>query len=271
MTKHPDIARVAAIIADVAAEAIMPRFRKLAAADVSEKTGPHDLATVADTEAERLLAMRLQALAPGSTVVGEEAVSADETVMDRLGGPDPVWIVDPIDGTTNFATGLPMFGCMVAYAIAGETRAAWIHDPVHGRTAMAERGGGAWLDGRRASTVKPRNLAAMHGTLSIRSGTRERAAQLGARANRVASVLILRCAAHEYMAMLEGSSHFAIYNRIMPWDHAPGAMMVEEAGGFAARIDGRRYRPGDPVAGEPLLVAPDREHWEMVRECFFRP
>jgi fructose-1,6-bisphosphatase/inositol monophosphatase family enzyme len=265
MATHPDIEKVAAIIADVAAEAIMPRFRKLAAGEVTTKEGPHDLLTVADTEAEQLLGRRLTALAPGSVMVGEEACSADPALLGRLSEAAPAWIVDPVDGTMNFATGLPLFGVMVAYAMGGETVAGWIHDPVSGRTATAARGSGTWVDGRRIRLAGPARLDSLHGIIAFRTGERARAARMASRSDRLASVLILRCAAHEYLALLEGAAHFAFYNRIMPWDHAPGVCMVEEAGGYAARLDGRRYRPGDPAqGGASLLVATDAAHWHLV-------
>lgn len=267
VTTHPDMAKVAEIIAEVAAAAIMPRFRKLAAGEISTKEGPHDFLTIADTEAEHLLSRRLPALVPGSVMVGEEACSADPGLFGRLGEAAPAWLVDPVDGTMNFATGLPLFGVMVAYAVGGETIAGWIHDPVNGRSAMAARGEGTWIDGRRVTLAGPRRLDSMHGIIAFRTGDRARAARMAARSDRLASVLILRCAAHEYLALLEGGAHFAFYNRIMPWDHAPGVCMVEEAGGYACRLDGRRYRPGDPpTGGASLLVAVDEEHWQLVHQ-----
>jgi fructose-1,6-bisphosphatase/inositol monophosphatase family enzyme len=268
MSRVPDIDSVSAIVREVAAAAIMPRFRKLAAGEVSTKEGPHDLLTVADTEAERLLSSRLMPLVPGSVMVGEEACSADPKLLKRLGEAAPAWIVDPIDGTLNFATGQPMFGLMVAYSVAGETLAAWIYDPVNNRMATAARGSGTWIDGRRIALSGPGALDAMHGTIAVRTGERARAGRIAARTDRLASVLILRCAAFEYLALLEGGSHFSFYNRVMPWDHAPGICLVEEAGGYAARLDGQRYRPNDAVQGAvSLLVAVDAAHWRLVNEA----
>lgn len=265
MGQIPDIDKVSAIIREAAAETIMPRFRRLAAGEVGEKQGPHDLVTIADTECEALLSRRLADLVPGSLVVGEEAVGADPGLLQSLNGKAPIWLVDPVDGTLNFASGVPLFGVLVAFVEAGETRAGWVHDPVHDRTATAAAGEGAILDGRRMRIAVPRDLAAMHGCLNLKTGERARAARMASNADRLASVLVLRCAAQEYLAMLEGALHFAVYNRLMPWDHAAGVLLQAEAGGFAARIDGRRYRPADPHEGEPLLLAPDRETWDLIR------
>src|SRR5690349_21342761 len=111
----PDIDRVSAIIREVAEAEILPRFRRLQQSDIREK-GPGDLVTVADEVAERRLTERLRDLVPNSLVLGEEAVAADQRVLGRIFEEDPVWIIDPVDGTSNFASGKPAFGVIVAYA-----------------------------------------------------------------------------------------------------------------------------------------------------------
>ena len=95
-----DSARIERLIAEIAAEEVMPRFEKLEAGDVSEKS-PGDLVTIADVATERRLTPALLDALPGSRVVGEEAAAADPRILDQLAGDDPVWVVDPIDGTAN--------------------------------------------------------------------------------------------------------------------------------------------------------------------------
>src|SRR5215467_2079228 len=103
MTGRPlDLARVTALIEETAALEILPRFQKLAAGDIREKT-PGDFVTVADEAAEAHLTPLLAALLPGSLVLGEEAAAADSLLLDRLLGEPAVWVVDPVDGTGNFA------------------------------------------------------------------------------------------------------------------------------------------------------------------------
>ncbi|HEX3499228.1 MAG TPA: inositol monophosphatase family protein, partial [Stellaceae bacterium] len=131
-----DSEKVRRLIVEVAESEVMPRFEKLETGDISEK-GPGDLVTVADVASERRLTPALRDLLPGSLVVGEEAAAADPAVLTLLGGDDPVWVVDPIDGTANFAAGIPIFAIMVALIRRGETLAAWIHDPVKRVTASA--------------------------------------------------------------------------------------------------------------------------------------
>jgi fructose-1,6-bisphosphatase/inositol monophosphatase family enzyme len=262
----PDIDRVSAILREVAEEEILPRFRSLDPADIREK-GPGDLVTVADEAAERALTRRLLDLLPGSIVVGEEAVSTDPDILDRIGAEGPVWIVDPIDGTMNFAKGSATFGVIVALAERGETRAGWIHDPCGRRTATVERGQGAWLDGRRLGTAPAAPPAALRGFLATRFFEPALRDLLETRRPLLGSVTSLGCAAHEYLRLAAGEADFAVYRRLMPWDHAAGALMHAEAGGWSARLDGTPYGPRHVGGG--ILLAPDRESWQTLHQLLF--
>src|SRR3546814_3877675 len=146
----PDIERVTRIIEEVAAEEMLPRFRTLEGDQIREKSGPGDLVTIVDEVCEKRLSAALTDLLPGSLVVGEEAHAADPSIMDRLDGEAPVWIIDPLDGTWNFAHGRDRFASIVALAIGGETMAGWIHDPMAGVTGCAVSGEGAYIEIGRA-------------------------------------------------------------------------------------------------------------------------
>ena len=277
MSALPDSDLVDGVIRETAIAVIMPRFQTLQRSEIDEKTGPHDLVTVADIEAERMLTPRLAALVPGSVVVGEEAVAADASVLKRLQGEGPpVWIIDPIDGTANFAVGMPLFAVMVAYVDGGETRAAWIHDPVRNITFSTQSGAGVWARSaagtERVRLREPASLAHFSGAPNMRSGTdRELGARIGARSNRIASIMMLRAASQEYMAILEGKMHFAMYQKTLPWDHAAGAMMMVEAGGVSRRFNGAPYRASDAEWLSPLLVAPGEQGWQWLYEGLFKP
>jgi fructose-1,6-bisphosphatase/inositol monophosphatase family enzyme len=262
----PDPQAVAAIVAEVAAAEILPRFGRLAEADLRHK-GPGDPVTVADEAAERALGRRLIDLLPGSRLVGEEAASADPAVLGRLAGPDPVWIVDPVDGTTNFAAGLPLFAVMVGLAQAGEMRLACIHDPVHGATALAEAGGGCLLDGHRVHVASPADPAHMYGTAKLRFGERRLPMRIVERCQAVAPLVDLRCAGHEYLMLCSGRLHFALYRKLMPWDHAPGNLLHREAGGHGAHLDGRPYRVAGETQSHGFLYAPDETSWHALVEA----
>ncbi|HWT09899.1 MAG TPA: inositol monophosphatase family protein, partial [Roseomonas sp.] len=165
-------ADVAALLRDAARAEILPRFRRLAQGAVRTKSGPLDLVTDADEAAERVIEAGLARLFPGCVVVGEEAAAADPSVMDRLADADLAFVVDPVDGTANFAAGLPLFATMAAAVVKGEVVGAWIHDPLGDDTAIALRGEGAWIadpEGRPMADLRvaaPAPLERMVGAIS---------------------------------------------------------------------------------------------------------
>ncbi|MFM2042192.1 MAG: hypothetical protein RLY86_768 [Pseudomonadota bacterium] len=260
----PDV--VSALLAEVAAVEIMPRFRNLSAGDIRLK-GPGDVVTVADEAAERYLTSRLTDLLPGSTVLGEEGAAADPTQMARLSGDAPVWIIDPIDGTQNFTQGKPVFAVMVALVRSGRTVAGWIHDPIGNRTAVAEIGAGAWMGGERLRVAAPAPLAESTGALKNRFFEPDLARRIESAMGIVAEAFDLYCAGHEYLRLVTGTAHLACYRRLMPWDHAPGVLIHGEAGGWSARFDGSPYDP--TVTGGGLLLAPDRGSWRDLHDVLF--
>jgi fructose-1,6-bisphosphatase/inositol monophosphatase family enzyme len=261
----PNPERVSRLIADVAAVEIMPRFRKLESHHVIEKAAG-DLVTIADRAAEERLTAALADLLPGSTVVGEEAVAADAALLDRLSGDRPVWIIDPIDGTTNFIEGRSEFAVMVCLANRGELVASWIHRPVTGATATAEAGGGAWMEGARVD-LQPAPPAAADMSGSLLAGTfgdpryNKRIQQ---RRNQVQAVRSSHSAAIEYWRLLLGDLHFSLFTKLMPWDHAAGVLLHREAGGHGGYIDkGDSYVPAD-MHRPGLLLAPSEEAWRKI-------
>jgi len=260
-----DPQKVAELMAEIAQSEVMPRFRKLAAGDIRMKDG-NETVTVADEAAERALSPRLIALLPGSVVLGEEGAAADPGTLARLAGDAPVWVIDPIDGTKNYAEGKPDFGVMVALVQRGETAAGWIHRPIEGTTYIAERGGGAWRDGTR---LGPGGALPSDGELngSIRYSVfpEDRRDALRARVrDRLGRVGSRNCVAREYTDIADGRQHFALFRNLKPWDHAPGVLLVEEAGGHATKWDGSPYRPTDTAGG--LLAGVSHEAWKRIRE-----
>jgi len=256
-----DLDRIAGILTEVAAAEITPRFRQLATGDIRQKS-PGDLVTIADEAAERALSLRLLDLWPGTAVVGEEAVAGDPAIMHRLTGEAPVWVIDPVDGTANFAAGMPLFAIMLSLVRGDAALAAWIHDPLTGVTVMAEQGGGAWMNGQRLAVAPADDPASMSGAVGYRYGRRPLVRKIAGRIHRVGTTFTLRCAGQEYLALLRAQSHFSIYHRILPWDHAAGQLLHREAGGYSARLDGSPYRP--TVVDGGLLLAPDRTSWNAI-------
>jgi fructose-1,6-bisphosphatase/inositol monophosphatase family enzyme len=91
--------------------------------------------------------------------------------------------------------------------------------------------------------------------------------RLAANLAKVKAAFSYRCAAYEYRLLAEGSCHFAVFSKLMPWDHAAGVLLHEEAGGYSARFDGLPYRPADYDGG--MISAPDRATWTALRATLF--
>ncbi|WP_069886100.1 inositol monophosphatase family protein [Streptomyces luteocolor] len=226
-----------------AAAEVTPRFRQLAAGDIVEKTGPHDMVTVADRRAEEQLTTDLAALLPGSVVVGEEAVHADPSRYEAISGDAPVWIVDPVDGTRQFVNGDPGFCMLVALALDGEVRASWTYAPALDQFAVAVRGKGAWWNGQRLTSGSPRPDAEIEVATSHPDFTTEeqKRALLGLR---TPGVRPRPCgsAGLEYLAIARGELDAVAFSWELAWDHAAGLLLVEEAGGTDLTLTGERFR-----------------------------
>lgn len=251
---------VQALIRDVAARIVMPRFRQLDVGQIEEKA-PDELVTIADKESEIALTEGLARLLSGSRVVGEEACSADASILDNIGS-GIVWIVDPIDGTANFAAGETPFGIMVALAVDGVSEAAWLYDPVQDRMCSAGRGEGAYINGERTYASTSGETIPVAG-LSTKYLPPELREQIVRRAEgKMRCVGIPRCAAEQYPRVVLGTNDLALFWRTNVWDHAPGALILEEAGGKCARFDGTPYRISQTGTG--MLATASAEMWDKA-------
>jgi len=265
---------LAALLRHAARTEVMPRFRNLAAGDVRTKSGPLDLVTEADEAAERVIEAGLARLFPGAAVIGEEAATRDPGLLAAVATADLAIVVDPVDGTANFAAGVPLFGVMAAVIRRGEIVAGVIHDPLGDDSAFALRGEGAWMEGESGRRVDirvaaPAPVAEMTGAVSWRYLPQAERAIVCAAMPRFASIWDWRCAAHHYRVAATGHCHFLFWNRLLPWDHAPGWLLHREAGGYSARFDGSDYKASDTKGG--LICAPDWESWQAIRDTLLGP
>ncbi|MEO1040771.1 MAG: inositol monophosphatase [Pseudomonadota bacterium] len=258
----PSTDDVEALIREAANHYIMPRFRALGEGQVIEKDGPMDLVTVADREAEVFLTEQLERLVPGSRVIGEEAVSQGLTSQDLLLEDRDLWLVDPVDGTYNFVQGSDRFGVMVAFLRAGETIKSWILLPVDGRCAVAEKGAGAFFGDAPMAPRMGVPFSQATGDYSKIYVEEPHRSILDAGVARSAGTHQGRCSAHGYTELARGLQDYFVQYVMTPWDHAPGQLIVEEAGGrFALMPSGERYR-AIPRKNEPMLITGDAEVWE---------
>lgn len=259
---------------DVAEDIIRPRFRTLADSDISSKSGPNDLVTIADTEAE-LAITPLLAQIEDIPVVGEEAAETNPELTDLLGTSAAAWTVDPVDGTWNFAHGKPAYAVMVGHVVDGDAHGGWIllpetGDMLHGQVgagvtvtnpgAAAEFGSTRTIASVAAEPARP--LQELRGMGVMEYAPADLAEGLRALSGDVAEVTPPRmCAGWDYWDLVAGDLDFLLYFRAKPWDHAPGAAIARAAGYTVRHLDGIDYRPDAP--GRPFLVAREQE-WEAL-------
>lgn len=237
---HPLSSAVLSAMQEATERAILPRYQALGAQDISQKAAD-DVVTVADHKSEAILTERLATLLPEAAIVGEEAAHDDPSLTDRISD-SLCWIVDPLDGTNNFASGKPPFGVLVALADKGEILAGWIYDCLTGRFCHAEKGGGAWIGGER---IRARSSAENPPIAAISTIFMDRAERDAIKAHiapHYRLVDIPRCAAEQYPRLALGQNDVSIFQRTLAWDHAAGVLWLNEAGGMAARPDGSAYR-----------------------------
>jgi fructose-1,6-bisphosphatase/inositol monophosphatase family enzyme len=253
MTIDPRLTRkVSQILQDVGASVVMPSFRALRPEDIHLKDtpgDPDDLVTVVDKAAEQSIMNGLSGLVPGSAFVGEESVSENPEILSALNQSAPAWLIDPIDGTKNFARGDADFGIMLALVENGITRASWMAVPAAKPAAylvVAERGAGTRINDRRV-TLRPAITSRPRGTVHTKMMPSDTARQVDSDLRgKYEPQPSTGSAATEYSAILRGDKDFVIYYRLLPWDHSPGALAITEAGGATVHLSGEPYSPLSP-------------------------
>lgn len=250
---------LALLLRDVADHVILPRWRHLSQGEIDEKS-PGDFVTVADRESEVAIAGYLRANAPGCVIVGEEAAFLDPDIIDALASAELAYVIDPVDGTKNFVQGSPDFAVMVSEVRSGVTTRAWIWQPVAQDMWVAEHGAGLVRNDERVCRPSPANPA--RGRTSLRDHWEfDDGGRLAPIARSAGAVGI------DYPRLCEGRDDFLVYNRLKPWDHLPGTLMVREVGGVAVHFDGTPYGAAS-VGRTGLVAAADDEVATLVREAW---
>ena len=264
-----DVDKISNLLIECAEKYILPRYKLLKNHEIDTKTGPNDLVTYADLEVEEHLKRVLPLYYSGSIVVGEEGVSQGTISLDTLKGDGAYWVVDPVDGTYNFVHGKPEFGVMLALVEGGRTRAGWIYNILGKEMLIAEQGAGAFIGEHRLKVSTETRTDHLIGFLNPGFFPKKYHGHIKAAQNEFKACRSLRCAAHEYLNILKGDAHFSLYSRVKPWDHLPGALMIQEAGGCVATWEGEAYYPASGSKG--LIVASSQQVWNEVFEKFLSP
>ena len=252
-----DTDAVLALLQEVAHDVITPRFRSLASHQIHEKA-PGDLVTDADREAEERISARLRAEFPEAAVLGEESFAVDPAALERYLAAPHAFTIDPIDGTKNFVQGSPDHATMVSESRDGRVVRSWIWQPQHDLAYVAERGAGSFRNGERLTRTPPDpDPSRWRPVTSRRRWVGRRLAGLQP------FELTWVCCGVDYPKLVEGAADVVLYGASRPWDHAPGWLLLHEAGAHLGSIGGADY---DPQGQQPsgLVAAADRSTYDHV-------
>ena len=257
---------MAAAIRHAHAETVAPKFRSLLVGDIDEKS-PGEVVTVADRACEELLGPLLRDIVD-APIVGEESASSSPDLVDLVADAPSCWLVDPIDGTSNFAAGSPEYAVMVGFVESGRVTASWIFQPEFEVMAVAALGAGATRNGRPVRCQAPASDSSRWRPVikdrflppAVEETVRVGSAAMGPRHDGA------NCAGIEYPALVGGEHTLLLYWRTLPWDHGPGVLYATEAGCEAWRPNGERFSVRDP--GDGLIVG-HREIMPTTRALLF--
>ena len=234
---------VACAIARTAGEIARRRFLDRDSFTVGFK-GPQDYLTEVDGEVERLIGTRLHELFPDDGFVGEEGEG-------RVGKPGaPIWVVDPIDGTANFARGVPHFCISIAAVVGREVEIGVIYDPMVDELFAAQRGAGATLNGvpMRAAATTDLKQAAVEVGWNMRSGSEAFLALVGRVVATGSTVVRTGSGALGLAYVAAGRRDGYVENHINAWDCLAAVALIREAGGYVSDfLHGDGLRSGNPI------------------------
>jgi len=222
--------------------------------ELQDKGTRGDLVTASDRASEELIVTRLRAAFPSSSILGEEGGS-------HAGTSDERWIIDPLDGTTNYAHGYPLYCVSIAYERAGEVLAGVVYAPVLGELYAAELGGGATCNGRPLATSPIELVTDSLVCTGFHPAKYERNGAHFARLSHLAQAVRRDGTAALDMVFVAAGRFEAFWEfDLKAWDVAAGALIVREAGGTVSAIDGGAFS----VAGGSTLASNGRVHAEMI-------
>jgi fructose-1,6-bisphosphatase/inositol monophosphatase family enzyme len=237
-----------------AAQRFVLPFSAVGARPVSREKSPGEVVTSVDLAVEQFLTEQLPRIGPTVRVIGEEDASLNDQILDGV-DTDSYWLVDALDGTANFASGSDDYAMMVALIHEGEAVGSWIYRPADDVLFSARLGNGARRNGLvLAIDHAEKPLRELSGDILTRFLPDQMKNSLADNSTKVSAIGPgTKCVGRDYPAVIEGCKDFVVYWRTLPWDHTPGVLLLEEAGGVALRPDRTRYRPSKTVQG--LVVA----------------
>jgi myo-inositol-1(or 4)-monophosphatase len=230
------------------------RSRFGAPLEIGEKALRGDLVTEADRASEASIVARLRAAFPQSTILGEEGGIRAGSARER-------WIVDPLDGTTNYAHGYPLYCVSIGYERDGALACGVVYAPALDELYLAEAGSGAFCNGRRIAVSDVAAVADAMVCTGFQPARYERNGARFAALSRRAQAVRRDGAAALDLAFLAAGRFDAFWESdLSPWDVAAGALIVREAGGRVSAIDGEPFA----IEAGSVLASNGRVHEEMI-------
>lgn len=230
------------------------------------RKGPSDYVTDVDAAVEESIIEALSTAYPDHGFLGEETGKRDPVQASGEGEPENVWVIDPIDGTTNFIHGFPYYAVSIAMLHKGVPTHAVIYDPNHNEIFHASRGSGAFLNDRRVRVSGSRKYhdallgAHLRNTSNALSSTSPFSAMLTdcAAVRRLGSTVL--GLAYVASGRLDGY----VATSVKPWDMAAGALLVLEAGGLVSDFEGEQdwYESGQIIAATPKIFTQMLAHFQ---------
>ncbi len=236
MIEAQDLDRIGELLREVAAEELLPRFTAVTA----DRKPDGSLITAADLAMQRRLQEALAEGWPGIALLGEEMPADRQRALLESAG-TALWCLDPLDGTSNFASGIPFFAVSLALLVDGAVQAAWVYDPVRDECFSALRGAGARLDG---SELRPRHSATrVADAMAIVDIKRLPPALISAIAQRAPfrSQRSFGSVALDWCWIASGRCQVYLHGGQKLWDYAAGQLILQEsgaAGGILVAYDG---------------------------------
>jgi 3'(2'), 5'-bisphosphate nucleotidase/myo-inositol-1(or 4)-monophosphatase len=252
------------LVRDIARREILPRYLKSARSQKADGS----LFTEADVESQRSFTEALPELLPGP-VLGEE-MSAEQQAVLWSEGRHGMWCIDPIDGTTNFASGIPFFAVSIAYLVDHEPRFGVVYNPITDESFYAAQGAGAYLNGIELP-LRPAaaGLAAAVAGVDFKRISKRLGDELAVRPPYF-SQRNFGSSALEWCFVAAGRLDVYLHGGQMLWDYAAGQLILAEAGGEFCALDGGSLMAGPAVkrgviaAASPALFAEWRK-WLKAR------
>lgn len=257
---QPTLEQLRELVPPLARQELLPRYTRVAASLKADGS----VVTEADIACQRAVAAALAERWPHIPLLGEEMdAAAQQRLLDASA--EGLWCLDPLDGTSNFAAGIPYFALSLALVQQGKVRLGLVYDPVRDECYSAERGRGAWLNGaplRARATGLP--LARCIALVDFKRLPPALSTRLVC-ATPFASQRNFGASALDWCSLAAGRGHLYLHGRQSMWDYAAGSLILAEAGGCAETLQGEPVlhvglQPRSVVATlDPALFGPWRE------------